>query len=114
MNFACVFATWFGAETLLSISATFTKDGFQGIPGDPFGATACLTLVGIFFARDFYRMDLLTHRRLLPQTLWQVCRGGDVGRYYDFLSRLDLGPNDRPGLGDFRFWEIAECLRTRF
>ncbi|MCU0712580.1 MAG: sodium:solute symporter family protein, partial [Pirellula sp.] len=60
MNFACVFATWFGAETLLSISATFTKDGLQGIPGDPFGATACLTLVGIFFARAFYRMDLLT------------------------------------------------------
>lgn len=60
MNFACVFATWFGAETLLSISATFTKDGLEGISGDPFGATACLTLVGIFFARAFYRMDLLT------------------------------------------------------
>jgi solute:Na+ symporter, SSS family len=60
MNFACVFATWFGAETLLSISATFTRDGLNGISGDPFGATMCLTLVAIFFARAFYRMELLT------------------------------------------------------
>lgn len=60
MNFACVFATWFGAETLLSISATFTRDGLVGISGDPFGAAMCLTLVALFFARAFYRMDLLT------------------------------------------------------
>jgi solute:Na+ symporter, SSS family len=30
-----VFATWFGAETVLSVSATFAKDGLNGIPGDP-------------------------------------------------------------------------------
>ncbi len=60
MNFACVFATWFGAETVLSISATFAKDGLVGISGDPFGAATCLLLVAFFFARAFYRMDLLT------------------------------------------------------
>ncbi len=60
MNFACVFATWFGAETLLSISATFTRDGFVGISGDPFGAALCLVLVATFFAKSFYRMELLT------------------------------------------------------
>jgi solute:Na+ symporter, SSS family len=60
MNFACVFATWFGAETLLSISATFTRDGIVGISGDPFGAAMCLMLVALFFARAFYRMELLT------------------------------------------------------
>jgi solute:Na+ symporter, SSS family len=60
MNFACVFATWFGAETVLAISATFTKDGLNGISGDPFGAAMCLTLVALFFAKAFYRMDLLT------------------------------------------------------
>jgi SSS family solute:Na+ symporter len=27
MNVATVFATWFGAETVLSVSATFAKDG---------------------------------------------------------------------------------------
>ncbi len=60
MNFTCVFATWFGAETVLSVSATFAKDGLREIPGDPFGASVCLMLVAIFFARAFYRMDLLT------------------------------------------------------
>jgi solute:Na+ symporter, SSS family len=60
MNLACVFATWFGAETLLSISATFTRDGIVGISGDPFGAAMCLMLVAIFFARAFYRMELMT------------------------------------------------------
>jgi SSS family solute:Na+ symporter len=60
MNFACVFATWFGAETVLSISATFTRDGLSGVSGDPFGAGACLMIVGLFFARTFYSMNLLT------------------------------------------------------
>ncbi len=60
MNFTCVFATWFGAETVLSVSATFAKDGLREIPGDPFGAAVCLILVAVFFARAFYRMDLLT------------------------------------------------------
>lgn len=60
MNFTCVFATWFGAETVLSVSATFAKDGLVAIPGDPFGFSVCLILVALFFARKFYRMDLLT------------------------------------------------------
>lgn len=60
MNFACVFATWFGAETVLSVSATFARDGLVGVSGDPFGAGCCLVLVAVFFARAFYRLDLLT------------------------------------------------------
>ncbi|MEO7744222.1 MAG: sodium:solute symporter family protein [Usitatibacter sp.] len=60
MTTATVFATWFGAETVLSVSATFVKDGLGGIPADPFGATFCLIFVALFFARAFYRMDLLT------------------------------------------------------
>jgi SSS family solute:Na+ symporter len=60
MNVATVFATWFGAETVLSVSATFAKDGLHGIPGDPFGASLCLVLAALLFARLFYRMNLLT------------------------------------------------------
>src|SRR5688572_15486827 len=56
---ATVFATWFGAETVLSVSATFVKDGLGGIPADPFGATFCLIFVAVFFARAFYRMHRL-------------------------------------------------------
>ena len=60
MNVATVFATWFGAETVLAVSATFAKDGLRGIPGDPFGASVCLVLAALLFARLFYRMNLLT------------------------------------------------------
>jgi solute:Na+ symporter, SSS family len=60
INTATVFATWFGAETVLSVSATFAKDGLRGIVADPFGSSFCLVLVALFFARAFYRMDLLT------------------------------------------------------
>jgi len=60
MNVATVFATWFGAETVLAVSSTYLKEGLRGIVADPFGFSLCLILVGLFFARAFYRMDLLT------------------------------------------------------
>ncbi|MCC7483765.1 MAG: sodium:solute symporter family protein [Burkholderiales bacterium] len=58
--FAAVFATWFGAETVLGIPATFLREGLSGLASDPFGAALCLVLVGIFFARPLYRLNLLT------------------------------------------------------
>jgi SSS family solute:Na+ symporter len=58
--FAAVFATWFGAETVLGISATFVTEGMSGLVSDPFGASLCLILFGLFFARPLYRMNLLT------------------------------------------------------
>ncbi|MDB5838449.1 MAG: sodium:solute symporter [Herminiimonas sp.] len=57
---ATVFATWFGSETVLGISSTFVKDGLRGVVADPFGSSLCLVLVGLFFARPLYRMNLLT------------------------------------------------------
>ncbi len=55
-----VFATWFGSETLLGASATFAEEGLLGVIEDPFGASLCLILVGLFFAKYFYRLNLLT------------------------------------------------------
>ncbi len=57
---ATVFATWFGSETVLGISAKFVKDGLSGVIEDPFGSSMCLILVGLFFARKLYRMNLMT------------------------------------------------------
>ncbi|RJG05002.1 sodium:solute symporter [Noviherbaspirillum cavernae] len=57
---ATVFATWFGSETVLGISSTFVKEGLRGVISDPFGSSLCLILVGLFFARPLYRMNLLT------------------------------------------------------
>lgn len=60
MVLAMVFATWFGAETVLGISATFLEEGFRGLISDPLGASLCLVLFGLVFARPLYRMNLMT------------------------------------------------------
>ncbi len=57
---ATVFATWFGAEAVLGISATFVKDGLRGVVADPFGSSLCLVLAGLFFAPKLYRLNVLT------------------------------------------------------
>jgi SSS family solute:Na+ symporter len=57
---ATVFATWFGAETVLGTSAVFVQKGLGGVVADPFGASLCLIVAGIFFAPLLYRMNLLT------------------------------------------------------
>ena len=57
---ATTFATWFGSETVLGIPSKFVEGGFRNTVEDPFGAAFCLILVGMFFARKLYKMDLLT------------------------------------------------------
>ena len=57
---ATVFATWFGAETVLGIPATFQKEGLRGLVADPFASVGCLVLIGALFARRLYRLNLLT------------------------------------------------------
>ncbi len=57
---AMVFATWFGAETVLGISATFLEEGLSGLASDPIGASACLIIFGLFFAKKLYKLNLLT------------------------------------------------------
>lgn len=57
---ATVFATWFGAEAIFGVSATFATEGLRGVVADPFGASMCLVLAGIFFARYLYQMNILT------------------------------------------------------
>ncbi len=60
MVIATVFATWFGSETVLGVPAVFLQEGLHGVIADPFGASLCLVLFGLFFARPLYRMNLLT------------------------------------------------------
>ncbi|TDB63758.1 sodium:solute symporter family protein [Arundinibacter roseus] len=57
---SATFATWFGSETILGAPAEFIKHGVLGIIEDPFGAALCLFLVGMFFARRFYKMNIIT------------------------------------------------------
>ena len=57
---ATVFATWFGAEAVFGVSATFVKDGLSGVVADPFGSSMCLIIAGFFFARKLYKLNILT------------------------------------------------------
>lgn len=57
---ATVFATWFGAEAVFGVSATFVKEGLRGVVADPFGSSLCLILAGFFFATKLYKLNILT------------------------------------------------------
>jgi SSS family transporter len=87
---ATVFATWFGAETVLGISATFVKDGLGGVVADPFGSSLCLILAGLFFAAKLYRLNLLTigdyYRLRFNRTIEIVCTLAIVGSYLGWVS----------------------------
>ncbi len=55
-----LFATWFGSETVMGASSEFVEKGLLGVIEDPFGASLCLLLIGLFFARPLYKLNILT------------------------------------------------------
>ena len=57
---ATVFATWFGAEAVFGVSGTFVKEGLRGVVADPFGASMCLVIAGIFYGTKIYKLNVLT------------------------------------------------------
>lgn len=57
---ATVFATWFGAEAVFGVSATFVQEGLTGVAADPFGASMCLVIAGFFFSTQLYKLNILT------------------------------------------------------
>jgi SSS family transporter len=57
---AGMFATWFGSETVMGASGEFVEKGVLGVIEDPFGAALCLILIGAFFCRPLYRMNIYT------------------------------------------------------
>ena len=54
------FATWFGSETIMGAPAMFVDGGFLAVIEEPFGSALCLFLVGAFFARPLYRLNITT------------------------------------------------------
>ena len=57
---ATVFATWFGAEAVFGVSATFVQNGLNGVVADPFGSSMCLIIAGIFFSSQLYKLNIIT------------------------------------------------------
>lgn len=57
---ATVFATWFGAEAVFGVSATFIEEGLNGVVADPFGASLCLVIAGVIFSKYLYKFNFTT------------------------------------------------------
>ncbi len=87
---ATVFATWFGAEALMGMSATFVKEGLRGVVADPFGSTLCLIIAGLFFAPRFYRLNLLTvgdyYRLRFDRRVEVLCTLAIVASYIGWVA----------------------------
>ena len=59
-NAAALFALWFGSETLFGASGEFLEKGLIGVIEDPFGGVLCFLIIGLFYARRLYRLNILT------------------------------------------------------
>ena len=55
-----VIATWFGGSSIMGGAGAAYADGMFGVIEDPWGGALALILIGIFFARTFYRLKIIT------------------------------------------------------
>lgn len=68
----------------MGASSKFVEGGILAVIEDPFGAALCLSLVGLFFARPLYRMNILTFGDLYRNRF---------GKKIEFLSALFMIPS---------------------
>ncbi len=66
-----VMATWFGGSTIMGGAGAAYDDGMLGVIEDPWGGALALILIGLFFARTFRRLKIITvadfmHQRYGP------------------------------------------------
>ncbi len=57
---ASIFATWFGAETVIGSAGRAYQHGFSLLEAEPFGYGLCLLLMGGIFARPLWARKLTT------------------------------------------------------
>ena len=85
-----LFATWFGAGTLLTATDEIRADGLVKAALDPFGAGLCLLLAGWFYAKPLWRMRLLTlpdfFRRRFGPRAELVCSAIMVPGYFGWIA----------------------------
>lgn len=60
LTVSTLFATWFGAETILGASYVFAHQGIIGVIEDPFGSALCLFLAGFWLAKKLYPLRFQT------------------------------------------------------
>jgi Na+/proline symporter len=62
-----IFATWFGAETVIGAAGTVYSEGVGATSAEPFGYALCLVLMGLVFAAPLWRRGLTTLADLYEQ-----------------------------------------------
>jgi len=55
-----IFATWFGAETIVGAAGSIYADGLSGGSADPFGYGLCLVVLGLVIAAPLWRRKYTT------------------------------------------------------
>ncbi len=73
-----VMATWFGGAMMLGGAGAAYADGMLGVIEDPWGGALALLLVGMFFARMFRRLRVLTVADFMEQRFGKVASLGLV------------------------------------
>ncbi len=56
----CLFATWFGAGTLITATDEIAREGLRAAALEPYGAGFCLIFAGLFLAKPLWEMKLYT------------------------------------------------------
>ena len=62
-----VFATWFGAETVMGSAGSVYSDGLSGAQGEPFAYGLSIILMGLLFAAPLRRRGLTTFADLFSE-----------------------------------------------
>ncbi len=104
-----IFATWFGAETVMGSSGRVYTDGLSGAQGEPFAYAVGIIIMGVFFAvplwrrglttfGDFFRqrfspgVEKLTIILLIPgSVLWAAAQIRGFGQIMSHTAGLQLG-----------------------
>jgi Na+/proline symporter len=60
LAWATLFATWFGAGTLLTATDTVREQGLRAAALEPIGAGMCLVVAGLFYARRLWEQRIVT------------------------------------------------------
>ncbi len=62
-----IFATWFGAETVIGAAGAIYREGLSGGSADPFGYVTCIFFMGIVFAAPLWRRGYTTFADLFRE-----------------------------------------------
>ncbi|MEM7430501.1 MAG: sodium:solute symporter family protein [Pseudomonadota bacterium] len=71
-----VMATWFGGAMMLGGAGAAYEEGMYGVIEDPWGGALALILIGLFFARIFRRLKIVTVVDFMHQRFGAVAAGG--------------------------------------